>query len=310
MPSRKILVTGATGKQGGAVVKALLASNSTSNTDEGDFTILALTRHTESQSAKKLAENPKVELIQGDLDHTGSIFEKAGETGSIWGVFLVTLPALGKKDAVEVEAKQGYNLVDASVAYGVKHFVFSSVDRGGVESDSSPTPVPHFISKHNIEKHLKESAKGTGMTYTILRPTAFMENLTPNLFGRVFAAMWMGMGSKPLQLVATKDIGVFAALAFKGCKEDTYKNQAIGLAGDELTQEQGSEKFWKAMGRSMPRAYGFWGSLLQTMIKEVGVMFGWFKDVGYGADVEECRRLNPGMLDLEMWLKEESGFKR
>ena len=310
MPPRRILVTGATGKQGGAVVNALLASNSTSNTNDSDFTVLALTRNTESQNAKRLVENPKVELIQGDLDDAGAIFEKTGGMGSIWGVFLVTLPALGKKDAIEIEARQGNNLIDASVANGVEHFVFSSVDRGGVKSESSPTPVPHFISKHNVEKHLKDKVVGTSMTYTILRPTAFMENLSPGLFGRVFAAMWMNMGSKSLQLVATKDIGVFAALAFKGSEDDAYRNQAIGLAGDELTQEQGSEKFWKAMGRSMPRAYGFWGSLLQTLIKEVGVMFGWFKDVGYGADIEQCRRLNPEMLDLEMWLKEESGFKR
>ncbi|EXJ90128.1 hypothetical protein A1O3_03197 [Capronia epimyces CBS 606.96] len=302
MTTRKILVTGATGKQGGAVVKALLA-----NPPPYDYQILALTRKSTSSSAKALASNPKITLIEGSLDDCGSIFTKAGGVGAVWGVFAVTVPSF-KKEVENGELKHGKDLVDAAIAHDVKHFVFSSVDRGGPDqSEVDATNVPHF---YNIEKHLKEKARGTGTTYTILRPVAFMENLTPNLPGRVFTATWASMGDKPLQLVATKDIGVFAAQAFASAETDEYKNSAISLAGDELTQAQANEVFWKVLGRPMPRSYDFMATLLKKMIPELGIMFQWFVDQGYGSDLQQCRLLNKNMLDFEKWLREESGFKR
>ena len=148
------------------------------------------------------------------------------------------------------------------------------------------------------------------MTYTILRPVAFMENLTPNFPGRIFAAMWHSMGNKPLQLVATKDIGIFAAQAFAASATNQFQNNAISLAGDDLTQAQANEVFWKALGRPMPRSYGFMASFLQWMIPEVGIMVRWFVNHGYGGDLEQCRSLNKDMLNFESWLREESGFKR
>lgn len=148
------------------------------------------------------------------------------------------------------------------------------------------------------------------MTYTILRPVAFMENLTPNFPGRVFATMWARLGDKPLQLVSTKDIGIFAAQAFASCDSDDYRNTAISIAGDELTQAQADEIFWKVLGRPMPRSYDFMATLLQKMIPEVAVMFQWFVDQGYGSDLRRCRWLNKNMLDFEGWLRKESGFER
>lgn len=164
-----------------------------------------------------------------------------------------------------------------------------------------------------MEHHLKNKVQGRpthAMTYTILRPVAFMENLTPDFPGRVFAAMWSNMGDKKLQLVATKDIGIFAAQAFAASDTDEYRNKAISLAGDELTQAEANEVFWKALGRPMPKAYGFMGWFVQWMVPELGLMFKWFVDVGYGADVTQCRQLNKTMLNFEAWLRQESGFKR
>jgi len=80
--------------------------------------------------------------------------------------------------------------------------------------------------------------------------------------------------------------------------------------GDELTQPQGNEVYWKVFGRSMPRGYGFMANFVQWMIPEVNTMFSWFVNEGYGGDVAECKRLNPKMMDLATWYKEESGFKR
>jgi hypothetical protein len=134
--------------------------------------------------------------------------------------------------------------------------------------------------------------------------------MTPGFFCKMFNAMWLGMGNTRLQLVSVKDIGVFAALAFTDSDGEQWKNQAVSLAGDELSQEEGNEVFWKVFGRPMPRTYVFWGNVLKGMVKEVGVMFKWFEEEGYGASVEGCRRVNPKMLDLETWFREESGHVR
>src|SRR6185295_6662343 len=106
-------------------------------------------------------------------------------------------------------------------------------------------------------------------------------------FCKMFAAMWLGMGEKKLQLVSTRDIGIFAAKAFAEYDTEPFRNQAISLAGDELTQAEANEVFWKVYGRPMPRTYVFWGTLLQTMIAEVGTMFSWFKEEGYGSDIQK-----------------------
>ncbi|KAL2431509.1 hypothetical protein ABEF95_010158 [Exophiala dermatitidis] len=305
MTTRNILVTGATGKQGGAVVRALL-----DHPPPFDYQILAVTRKSTSASARSLASNPKVTIIEGSLNDPESIFKKAGGIGAVWGVFCVTIPSF-KKEVEDAEVTQGNGLVDAAVAHDVKHFVYTSVDRGGSDqSDVYATEVPHFVSKYNVEKHLREKARGTGMSYTILRPVAFMENLTPNLPGRIFATMWASLGDKPLQMVASKDIGIFAAQAFAASEKEEYHNKAISIAGDELTQARANEIFWTVLGRPMPRSYNFMATLLKKMIPEMAKMFQWFADQGYGCDIFYCRQLNKDMLDFETWLREESGFKR
>ncbi|KEF53185.1 uncharacterized protein A1O9_10633 [Exophiala aquamarina CBS 119918] len=293
MSTRKILVTGATGKQGGAVVEALLAKP-----PPYDFQILALTRKITSSAAKALAAKQKVTLVEGDLGDPGSIFTKAGGVGSVYAVFCVTLPSL-KKNTENEETRQGNNLIGAAIAHDVKHFVYSSVDRGG------PTQ-----SDYQTEKHLQEKSLSCGMTYTILRPVAFMENLTPNFGGRMFATMWKSMGTKKLQIISTHDIGVFAAQAISSPETDDYRNTAISLAGDELTQAEANEVFWKVLGRPMPLTYGLLGTLLQKAIPELGIMFNWFVNHGYGADVAQGRLLNSELLDFEAWLRVKSGFKR
>lgn len=164
-----ILVTGATGNQGGALVDALLAH-------QEDFTILAVTRDANSSSAKKLAaKSPSIKLVEGNQDDVPALFASALKVASpIWGVYSVQI-SMGKGVTHEGEIKQGKAMVDESLKHGVKHFVYSSVDRGGDEKSwSVETPIPHFQGKHEIEHYLKDQAGGK-MGWTILRPTAFMD---------------------------------------------------------------------------------------------------------------------------------------
>ncbi|KAL4937292.1 hypothetical protein BDV06DRAFT_227100 [Aspergillus oleicola] len=87
-------------------------------------------------------------------------------------------------------ASSGHRPRDESLEQGAKFFVSSSVNRGGEHSLNNPTAVPHFIYKHEIEKHLIAKTKGNSMRWSILRPTAIFENLTPDYFGKVFATTW------------------------------------------------------------------------------------------------------------------------
>jgi uncharacterized protein YbjT (DUF2867 family) len=202
--------------------------------------------------------------------------------------------------------------VDAAASHGVKHFIYTSAERGGpANSDHDGTVVAHFRSKFNIENHLKSAAGvHTDMKWTIIRPVAFMENLSNDFLGRAFATMWRQNGmDRKLQLVSSIDIGVLAADAFKN--EQEYAGKAISLATDELTPREAEEIFKNVFGREMPRTYDFLGRTIKWLAHEqLGVMFKWFVDVGFGADAKEYTRKFPDMHSFEKWLREQSKFQK
>ena len=299
--SKAILVTGATGKQGGSVIDALVASPATSQ-----FTILAVTRDANSGSAQKLAKKASnIKVVQGNLDDVATLFESAKKVaGDIWGVYSVQI-SMGKGVTYESEVKQGNDLIDESVKQGVKQFVYSSVERGGDEhSWSNPTPIEHFKTKHAIEHHLKDNAGQMG--WTILRPVAFMDNLAPGFPHKVFlTAMRDSLNGKSNQWVATSDIGFFVAQAFE--KPAEWKHKAVGLAGDELTFEQQSKAFENKTGYPAGTTFSFLGQTLKYMVTDLGIMLDWFGAEGYKANIANLRKIHPGMLDFESWL-EKSAF--
>ncbi|RFU35481.1 hypothetical protein B7463_g877, partial [Scytalidium lignicola] len=300
---KAIIITGATGKQGGSVVKALLNKNA-------GFEILAVTRNAKSQSAQKLLQkSPKIKLLEGNLDNPASLFQNARRVTSlpIWGVFSVQA-AIGPGQSGEREEPQGKSLIDESIQAGVKCFVYSSVDRGGANSINNPTDIPHFKSKYNIEHHLINKTKNGEMDWTILRPVAFCDNFVPGFGTRVFATSWkMTLGNnKPLQLVAVDDIGYFAAEAFLNPEE--FKGKSISLAGDELTFDQMARTFKEKTGRDVPMTFRFICSLLMMRIKEFGTMFRWFAKEGYAADIPELKKIHPGLKNFGTWLEKDSPF--
>lgn len=298
MTTKNILVTGATGKQGSAAVNALIA-------DSSDITVFALTRNPESKGAKALAaKSEKIRVVKGDLNDVESIFSSLNVLGGVDGVFSVQ-PALGGGANAESEVRQGKALIDYSIKNNVSHFVYTSVDRHG----ESPTNIPHFKTKYEVEEHLLSQAEGTGMNWTILRPVFFMENLTPGFVGKLIGALWHSyLGSTPLKMVATKDIGVFAAKAL--LQPEEYSERKISLAGDELTFDQANEIFKKQVGSNLPRTFDFVANIVGYLVKEFGLMFQWFKDVGFGADVSALRREDPQLLSFEDWLEQESNWAK
>lgn len=298
MATKTFLITGATGTQGGSVVKSILSSTSPSSPIE----ILALTRNTSSPKAKALAAlDPRVHLVSGDTTSPDQIFKSANT--HIDSVFCVTVH--GPKGAEEAQAE---GLIEASLAHGVSHFVFTSADRGGdVLSETNPTPVAHIATKYRIEQYLKSRAIGSSMQWTILRPVTFMDNLTPDFAGKGFAAMWNQVGEKPVQLVAAEDIGHFAAVAL--LDPEKYAGKAVGIAGDELNFQQALKVFHETMGVEMPTTFCAVGSVLKVAMHDMGAMFKWFEKDGYGVDIKKCREEFPQLQDFSTWLRESSGFR-
>lgn len=297
-----IAVTGATGKQGGAVIDALLSAPNSSET-----TIFAVTRNIESASAKRLVEKSpeQIKLAQGNLDDCHAIFRAiATPMDSVFGV---TIPALGPWARSDAEETQGKALIDAALDHGVGHFVLTSVDRHGADSDERDTDIPHFISKAKIERHLREKSAGTQMTWTILRPTAFMDNFQPGFAGKILPTAWkVGLSpSTKLQLISLVDIGYFGAQALLRAKE--FSGRAISLAGDELTFGEVNAVFKGKFGYDIPTTFGFVGTVLLWAVADVRLMFKFYEEFGYGADIQQLRKEHPTLLSLSDYL-ETSAF--
>ncbi|CZR56283.1 related to nucleoside-diphosphate-sugar epimerases [Phialocephala subalpina] len=292
MALKPLLVTGATGKQGGALIRALLS------TPTPHFHIYALTRSPTSPSAKFLASKPNITIIEGEPSNPAPIFASIAQP--IHGVFSVTVPNPFKSGSFE-EA-QAIPLIDASVSHGVKHFICTSADRGGPEkSEPDPPSVPHFVTKYNVEKHLKAKAKD--MKYTILRPVAFYENLTPDFLGKGFATMWKQMSDVKLGLVSSTDVGAVAAKAF--LDPEAYTNEAVNL----ITFAEGERVFEEVVGSKMPATSGIVASGVKWLVNDLGAMFRWFGEGGYAWDMSEVRKQEKPM-GFRTWLESESKFVR
>lgn len=336
MSKKALLVTGATGKQGGALIDAILSSSAHHTTFP---LLLAVTRSPHSAaSARLLAKSTSdptsdsappctIVLVPGNLDDPTALLSAASAAASahgasVWGVFSVQLPD-GRADTANAEVRRGKGLVDAALAAGVRHLVYSSVERGGDDKSwGDPTRVPHFRSKWEVELHLRDASaaaataagkagaeKRPPMTWTVLRPVAFMDNLTPGFPMRVFLAALrnaLGDDDKALQWVAVADIGVFAAKAF--AEPERWAGRAVGLAGDELTMKQLGDAFERGTGSRPVPAWWWLGSALTGVVREVGLMAGWFGSDGYAADIKALREEHTGLMNMEAWLREKSTF--
>jgi uncharacterized protein YbjT (DUF2867 family) len=275
-----ILVAGATGNQGGAVVDALL--------DQPDrWRVRALTRDPSGAPARALADRG-VEIVPGDMGDAKSLEPALAGAHGVFGV------QNSRTAGLKGEVKQGMTLVDAAKAAGVEHFVYSSV--GGAERVRG---IPHFDTKWKIEQHLR----GSGVPATVLRPTTFTDVFTFRGAGIGIGMMSAALGpAKPLQMIAVRDIGIFARMAFE--RPEAFAGKALELAGDELTVPQIVAALKAAGGPGRyPRVPRF---VLRAMGKESRMLF-WFGESGYRADVPALRALHPGLLTLETWLAGRGG---
>ncbi|MCJ1324413.1 hypothetical protein MMC10_001075 [Thelotrema lepadinum] len=283
MSTRSILILGATGKQGRALVQSLVASPVFS---PSKYTLYAVTRDPSSASAKRLASiSSAIKLVQGDLKDAKAPFRSLSSPP--WGVFIITMPGGSQEEVI------GKALVDESVKAGAKHIVHSSVERGPGNDGFNATDVPHFATKHGVEQRLMDAANDSDgkLTYTILRPVFFLDNLEWGFIGKVISAAWRDNVKRPLQVVDTKDIGVLGANAFLQSDSPDYRNKAISVAGDELTYEQADKIFKEKTGQPIPSTYGFIASIMLWVSHDLSQMFKFFRDPGFGTDMEHMSKL-------------------
>lgn len=283
-----VLVTGATGRQGGAVVRHMLAKG---------WKLRAVTRDPGSHAARALTEKG-VEVVQGDLEDAASVTRAA--TG-MYGIYSVQdFWAVGAKR----EVQQGKNVADAAKKAGVRHFVYSSV--GGAERN---TGIPHWESKWEIEKHIQTLR----LPATVFRPVTFMEGYYIDqveigiLKGKLVDAV---RGDKPYQTIATDDIGAFVALAFDRPSE--FIGKEIEIAGSELSNLEAAKVFSRVLGKPV-KFQKLPLSIVRLLLgKEFCSMFRWFNEGGYRADISGLRRAYPEvhLQTLEEWLRNEGWHKR
>lgn len=277
---RIVLVTGATGKQGGATLHHLARA--------GGFALRAMTRKPDAEAARALAALG-AEVVQGDLDDAASL-ERA--LAGAWGVFAVqnTWEA-----GVEREEEQGKRLAELARRAGVQHYVYTSVG-----SAHLATGIPHFDNKARIEA----TVRGLKFpSHVILRPVFFMENLLSPGFLQGDRLVTALRPTTRLQMIAADDIGRFAARAFVDA--DRFSGVEAELAGDAPTMVDAAEAVSGIIGRKIayePIPIG----VVRENSEDFAIMLEWFERVGYSADIPALEaRWGIRPRTLREWAREQ-----
>ena len=266
--SRLVLVTGATGQQGGSVARRLLG---------GGFRVRGITRNIESDSSKELT-TMGAEMVRAEFTDAESL---SAALKGVDAVFAMTTPF---EAGIDAETAQGMALIDAASAAGVDHFVYSSV-----ASADTATGVPHFDSKYRVEEHLAAS----NLRWSVIAPVYFMDNLfLPDMLNGLKDGTYSIAlpADLPLQQVAVEDIGAFAAHVLANPEE--FAGKRIDIAGDELSSLQSADVLASILGKPI--------SVVEVPIngirsfsEDLALMYEWFVSTGYAADIEGLQSSYP-----------------
>ncbi|KAJ6577814.1 hypothetical protein B0H19DRAFT_1020313 [Mycena capillaripes] len=300
-----VLVMLATGKQGAGVVRALARANE-SAVGSLPWKILAQTRDVSSPKSVALAALRGVHLVQGTADAPEALF--AAASGPVYAVYSVQL-GLDNPGGLTGEMAQARLLADAAAAHGVRHFVYAGANFGGVPENR--TGVPHFDTKRVAEEYLK--TKHPTLPTTVLRPVTFMDQLVQgdpaSAVSRLTKIMFLCQ-LKPttrLQLVAAADVGAVAAHALQ--EPEKYLGRVVDVAGDAVTPHDLEDGWREVFGVEM-RPEMIAGSALSWMVKtatkDLRLMFKFFNETGYNADVATAREMYPQMKDWKTFLRTEA----
>lgn len=271
-----ILVTGATGSQGGAVARELVNRG---------FRVRGLTRNPEGANAVALRDYG-VQMVKGDFEDPETL--KAAMAGA-YGVFAVTD---FWEHGFETEIAHGKALIDAAKAAGIRHFVFTSV-----AGANDFTGIPHFQTKAQIEIFLRES----GLPYSIVRPVEFMDNVSYDR-KNIFAGVYYDPrdSGKTHQWIAVSDIGVIVGDAF--ARPDVWIGRELDIAGDQLTIAAYVDALSRAAGLDVHHQQITWAAYEAQAGEEMTMMLRWFDKGGYAVDIAALRKEYPKLLTYQQFL--------
>lgn len=306
MAEKKIIaVIGATGAQGGGLVRAILADRSSA------FSARAITRNVGSDKAKALAA-AGIEVVAADSDDAASL---GRAFAGAYGAFCVT--NFWEHFSPEREIAQAGNMARAAKAAGVQHVIWSTFEdtreRVPLDDDRMPTlmgryKVPHFDAKSDADQLFRE----LGVPTTFLRTSFYWDNFIhfgmgprPGPDGTL--AITFPMDDKKMPGIAAEDIGRCAYGVFKRGRELIGKT--VGVAGEHVSGAEMAAAFTRALGREVRynavpadvyRSFGFPGA------EDLGNMFQFKRDFNDdyrgGRDVDAARALNPDLQTFEVWL--------
>lgn len=273
-----IAVYGASGKQGGAVLAALRDAG----TIKSGRVFAICGKQTDASKLQSKYSGLNTIIRQEDAAATLKSIRPAPKA-------LYFMTPNGKR-----EVETGNKIIQAAVAAKVQHIVMSSVDRG--LGGNVKSGVDHWDTKHAIEAFLRSQES---ITYTIIRPTAFLENFNPDFNGKVFASVWRDcLNNRTMKLVSTRDVGIVAANALLAPESPTYRNAEINLAGDELSFDKASQIFKQETGHALPTTNKFLVYILVWLIGDLNQMVKFLKETGYGAEVGA----NGATMDWKEWV--------
>ena len=268
-----ILIGGATGRQGNAVVDELLSRG---------YRVRGLTRKPEGKKARALAARG-VEIVQGDYADRESLL------AAMDGVNKVFFYSGFSRDEVD----EGKNVIAAAKEAGINHLVYSS------GAAAEPGHGLEGAAKMLVEIAIVES----GVPYTVFRPVAFMENFR----GQQARTAKNGITDsrapdRLLHFISIPDIGFLVAEAFDFPEQ--WKGVAINIASDVMTVREYVDTYSKVMGREVAYNRQPLEEYLAAMPKPLRPLFDWYDKVGYEADVEELRRRYPNLITFEQYLRD------
>lgn len=276
--SRTIAVTGATGRQGGAVARALLADG---------WTVRGLTRDPTGERARALSASG-IRMVRADMDDPAAL---DGAFRGVHGVYSVQNSMISGLDG---EMRQGRNVAEAAARAGVGHLVYASAGTG--ERD---TGIGSWDSKLVVEHRLRE----LGMPVTVLRPTAFMELMTDPAFHPAMGvwSVWpkIAGGSFEVCWLSCHDLGVIAAAVF--ADPDEFVGRDLTLAADRRSLDECRRAYTRVYGRP-PRRVPMPVWLLDRFAHDTVTLWRWLRATGFDADLEVARSIHPAALDVEAWL--------
>ncbi len=274
-----ILVTGATGNQGGAVARHLL--------QRGNFAVRAFVRDPNKPAAQAL-QQAGAELVTGDFSDRASV-DRALQ--GAYGVF--SIQTFLTEGGLEAEIRDGKTVADAAKAAGIQHFVYSSV--GSAERN---TGIPHFDSKFQVEEYIRS----LGLPYTIMRPVFFFYN-----YNSMRPMVEQGTLPQPLspktklQQLSEEDYGAMVAEVFDRPTE--FLNREIEIASVNMTMPEIAAAFSHVLGKPVEYQQIPFEAFEQQAGEEITLMYRWFENVGYGANLAQLKRDFPAPTDFESYLR-------